>query len=101
AQEAPQQRVWLAQLLLYYFVAADCTGAAAKLGPIIANTLRKLGGQQRQRLQQANAIDAALMALNKNDMASAIKIALVIDKIYTQCLGRRSPIKQLTPRALE
>ncbi|KAJ2862968.1 hypothetical protein GGH94_003935 [Coemansia aciculifera] len=42
-----------------------------------------------------------LMALNKNDVASAIQIALVIDKIYTQCLGRRSLIKQLTPRALE
>ncbi|KAJ2744764.1 hypothetical protein GGI19_006568 [Coemansia pectinata] len=54
-----------------------------------------------QRLQHANAIDAVLMALNKNDVASAIQIALVIDKIYTQCLGRRSLIKQLTPRALE
>ncbi|KAJ1888903.1 hypothetical protein LPJ71_008346, partial [Coemansia sp. S17] len=80
--------------------ATNCIGATTKLGPIIANAIRKLRGQQRQRLQQANAIDAALMALNKNDMASAIKIALVIDKIYTQCLGRRSPIKQLTPRAL-
>ncbi|KAJ2249711.1 hypothetical protein GGI13_004198, partial [Coemansia sp. RSA 455] len=81
--------------------AADCIGAATKLGPIIANAIRKLRGQQRQHLQQANAIDAALMALNKNDMASAIKITLVIDMIYTQCLGRRSPIEQLTPRALE
>ncbi|KAJ2431887.1 hypothetical protein GGF41_000329 [Coemansia sp. RSA 2531] len=81
--------------------AADCIGAKAKLSPIIANAIRKLRGQQMQRLQQANAIDAALMALNKNDMASAIKIALVIDKIYTQFLGRRSPIKQLMPQALE
>ncbi|KAJ2071231.1 hypothetical protein GGI16_005784 [Coemansia sp. S142-1] len=62
--------------------AADYIGIAAKLDPIIANTLRKLCVQQRQHLQQANAIDAALMALNKNDMASAIKIALVIDKIH-------------------
>ncbi|KAJ2748951.1 hypothetical protein GGI19_005896 [Coemansia pectinata] len=59
--------------------AADCIGAATKLGPIIATALRKLHGQQRQRLQQANAIDTALMGLNKNDMASAIQIALVID----------------------
>ncbi|KAJ2050635.1 hypothetical protein GGH13_008747, partial [Coemansia sp. S155-1] len=81
--------------------ATNCISATTKLGPIIANAIRKLRGQQRQHLQLAYAIDAALMALNKNDMASAIKIALVIDKIYTQCLGRRLPIKQLTPRALE
>ncbi|KAJ2042807.1 hypothetical protein H4S04_007103, partial [Coemansia sp. S16] len=58
--------------------AADCISAATKLGPLIANALRKLHEQQRQHLQQANAIDAALMVLNKNNMASAIKIALVI-----------------------
>ncbi|KAJ2877650.1 hypothetical protein H4R27_006130 [Coemansia aciculifera] len=81
--------------------AADCIGAATKLGPIIATALCKLRGQQWQRLQQANAFDAALMTLNKNDVASAIQTILVIDKIYTQCLGRRSLIKQLTPRALE
>ncbi|KAJ2026686.1 hypothetical protein IWW57_002965 [Coemansia sp. S610] len=57
--------------------------------------------EQHQRLRQANAIDAALMALNKNDVAGAIQIALVIDKVYTQCLGRSSLIKQLTPRAFE
>ncbi|KAJ2030685.1 hypothetical protein H4S03_006945 [Coemansia sp. S3946] len=66
--------------------AADCISATTKLGPLIANALRKLHKQQRQHLQQANAIDAALMVLNKNNMASAIKIALVIDKIYTHCL---------------
>ncbi|KAJ2861491.1 hypothetical protein GGH94_004877, partial [Coemansia aciculifera] len=43
--------------------AADCIGAATKLGHIIATALRKLRGQQRQCPQQANAIDTALMAL--------------------------------------
>ncbi|KAJ2086941.1 hypothetical protein GGI09_006604, partial [Coemansia sp. S100] len=66
--------------------AADCISAATKLGPLIANAICKLRGQQRQHQQQANAIDAALMVLNKNNMASAIKIALVIGKIYTHCL---------------
>ncbi|KAJ2339194.1 hypothetical protein GGH92_006828 [Coemansia sp. RSA 2673] len=66
--------------------ATDCISAAAKLGPIIANALRKLDGQQRQHLQQANAIYSVLMALNKSDMASMNKIAFVIDKIYTHCL---------------
>ncbi|KAJ2034143.1 hypothetical protein H4S03_005180 [Coemansia sp. S3946] len=66
--------------------AADCIGAKAKLGPIIANALRELDGQQKQHQQQANVIYSVLMALNKSDMASAIKIALVIDKIYTHCL---------------
>ncbi|KAJ2055970.1 hypothetical protein GGI17_006432 [Coemansia sp. S146] len=65
---------------------ADCIGAT-KFGHIIATALRKLHEQQRQCLQQANDIDAALMALNKNNVASAIQIALVIDKIYTPCLG--------------
>ncbi|KAJ2025270.1 hypothetical protein IWW57_003436, partial [Coemansia sp. S610] len=60
--------------------AADCVGAATKLGPIITAALRKCGREQHQRLRQANAIDAVLMALNKNDVASAIQIALVIDK---------------------
>ncbi|KAJ2059166.1 hypothetical protein GGI17_004552 [Coemansia sp. S146] len=68
--------------------AADCIGATTKFGPIIATAFRKLHEQQRQRLQQANNIDAALMTLNKNDVASVIQIALVIDKIYTPCLGR-------------
>ncbi|KAJ2344727.1 hypothetical protein GGH92_004364 [Coemansia sp. RSA 2673] len=66
--------------------AADCIGAKAKLGPIIANALRELREQQKQHQQQANVIYSVLMALNKSDMASAIKIALVIDKIYTHCL---------------
>ncbi|KAJ2012418.1 hypothetical protein GGI14_005820 [Coemansia sp. S680] len=66
--------------------AADCIGAKAKLGPIIANALRELDGQQKQHQQQANVIYSVLMALNKSDMASAIKIAFVIDKIYTHCL---------------
>ncbi|KAJ2350087.1 hypothetical protein GGH92_002384, partial [Coemansia sp. RSA 2673] len=43
-----------------------------------------------------------LMALNKNDVTSAVKIALAIDKIYySQRLGSCSLIKQLMPRALE
>ncbi|KAJ2043515.1 hypothetical protein H4S04_006723 [Coemansia sp. S16] len=66
--------------------ATDCIGAKARLGPIIANALRELREQQKQHQQQANVIYSVLVALNKSDMASAIKIALVIDKIYTHCL---------------
>ncbi|KAJ2322860.1 hypothetical protein GGH92_011038, partial [Coemansia sp. RSA 2673] len=75
---------------------ADCIGATIKLGPIIATALRKLRGQRRQWLLQAYVIDAALMTLNKNDMTITTQIMLPIDKIYTQYLGRRLLMKQLT-----
>ncbi|KAJ2063461.1 hypothetical protein GGI17_001677 [Coemansia sp. S146] len=85
-----------------------CQGAYCAGPPhLIATTISEkkqacmLALKSANSLQQANAVDAALMALNKNDVASAIQIALVIDKIYTQCLGRRSLKMQLTPRALE
>ncbi|KAJ2825548.1 hypothetical protein FBU31_003690 [Coemansia sp. 'formosensis'] len=81
--------------------AADCIDTITNLSSNIAATSRNLCEQQRQCLLQANAIDAVLMVLKKNDVASAIRIALVIGNIYTQCFGRRSLIKQLTPCVLE
>ncbi|KAJ2877816.1 hypothetical protein H4R27_006062 [Coemansia aciculifera] len=74
------------------------------LAPLLslALSLQLLSASYAGNNGNAYNFDAAtLMALNKNNMASTIQIALVIDKIYTQCLGRRSLIKQLTPRALE
>ncbi|KAJ2470749.1 hypothetical protein EV174_006063, partial [Coemansia sp. RSA 2320] len=80
--------------------AAECVGAHTKLRSIISASSRSTKLRNLCR-QQSNAIDAALAALRQKDMAAAIKIALVIDKVVTQCLGRRSLVKRLTPSALE